>query len=68
MRTTAAWAEETATQAKAAAGAYETALAMTVSPAAIAANRGTTMSLVSTNALGQNTPAIAAHEARYGEM
>lgn len=49
IRTTAAWAEEAAAQAKAAAGACETAFAMTVPPAAIAANRGTTMSLVSTN-------------------
>jgi PPE-repeat protein len=41
---------------------------MTVSPAIIAANRTLVMSLVATNILGQNTPAIAATEAEYGEM
>jgi len=41
---------------------------MTVSPAVIAANRAQLASLVATNILGQNTPAIAATEAQYGEM
>jgi PPE-repeat protein len=61
-------AEQTASQARAAAAAYEAAFAMTVPPALIAANRTQLASLVATNVLGQNTPAIAATEAQYGEM
>ncbi|HEY9304554.1 MAG TPA: PPE domain-containing protein, partial [Mycobacterium sp.] len=53
---------------RAAASAYETAFAMTVPPPAIAANRSLLESLVATNILGYNTPAIAATEAHYGEM
>jgi PPE-repeat protein len=68
MNTTAAQAEQTATQAQAAVSAYESAFSMTVSPAVIAANRAQLASLVATNVLGQNTPAIAATEAQYGEM
>ena len=34
----------------------------------IAANRTQLASLVATNIFGQNTPAIAANEAQYGEM
>jgi len=68
MNTTAVQAEQTATQAEAAAAAYSSAFAGTVPPAQIAANRAQLTSLVSTNVLGQNTPAIAATEARYGEM
>jgi PPE-repeat protein len=68
LTTTAALCEETATQAKAAAAAYEAAFAMTVPPPMIAANRSLLMSLIATNILGQNTPAIAATEADYGEM
>jgi PPE-repeat protein len=68
MNTTAAQAEQTAAQAAAAAGAYETAFAMTVPPPMIAANRAQLMSLVATNFLGQNTPAILATEAHYAEM
>ena len=68
MTTTAALCEETATNAKAAAAAYEAAFAMTVPPPMIAANRTLLMSLIATNILGQNTPAIAATEAEYGEM
>jgi PPE-repeat protein len=41
---------------------------MTVPPAVIAANRTQLASLVATNVLGQNTPAIAVTEAQYGEM
>jgi PPE-repeat protein len=41
---------------------------MTVPPPMIAANRAQLMSLIATNILGQNTPAIAATEAEYGEM
>jgi PPE-repeat protein len=68
MSTTAAQAEQTGYQAKAAAAAYEAAFAMTVPPAAVAANRAQLAALVATNILGQNTPAIAATEALYGEM
>jgi PPE-repeat protein len=48
--------------------AYESAFSMTVPPAEIAANRAQLASLVATNILGQNTPAIAATEAQYGDM
>ena len=68
MNTTAAQADETAAQAKAAAAAYEAAFAATVPPPVVAANRIQLASLVATNFLGQNTPAIAATEAQYGEM
>jgi PPE-repeat protein len=68
MTGTATQAEQTAAQAKAAAGAYEAAFAMTVPPPVIAANRSLLAALVATNFLGQNTPAIAATEAHYGEM
>ncbi|MCV7401586.1 PPE family protein [Mycobacterium fragae] len=68
LTTTAALCEETATQASAAASAYEAAFAMTVPPPIIAANRAQLMALVATNFLGQNTPAIMATEAHYGEM
>jgi PPE-repeat protein len=68
MSTTAAQAEQTATQAKAAAAAYEVAFAATVPPEVIAANRALLMALVATNLFGQNTPAIAATEAQYAEM
>ncbi|MGH3554526.1 MAG: PPE family protein, partial [Mycobacterium sp.] len=68
MSVTATQAEQTANQARAAAAAYEAAFAMTVPPPVIAANRSLLMSLVATNVLGQNTPAIAATEAHYAEM
>jgi len=68
LSTTAAQAEETANQARAAVAAYEAAFAMTVPPPAIAANRATLMALIATNFLGQNTPAIMATEALYVEM
>ncbi len=68
MSATAVQAEQTAEQARAAAAAYETAFAATVPPPVIAANRALLMSLIATNILGQNTPAIAATEADYAEM
>jgi PPE-repeat protein len=68
MSTTGAQAEHTATQASAAASAYEAAFAMTVPPAVVATNRAQLMTLIATNVLAQNTPAIAANEAHYGEM
>src|SRR6201985_264567 len=68
MTTSAAQAEQTATQARAAAAAYEAAFAMTVPPAVIAANRSLLMTLIATNVLGQNNAAIAATEVAYAEM
>jgi PPE-repeat protein len=68
MNTTAAQAESTANQARSAAAAYEAAFTATVPPPVIAANRTLLMVLVATNILGQNTAAIAATEADYGEM
>lgn len=65
---TATQAEEVGSQAFAAATAYESAFAMTVPPAAVAANRTQLAMLVATNVFGQNTPAIAATEAHYAEM
>ncbi|SON64038.1 putative PPE family protein PPE38 [Mycobacterium simulans] len=64
----AAQAELSATQARAAATAFEAALAATVHPAAVTANRVSLLSLIATNFLGQNTPAIAATEFDYVEM
>jgi PPE-repeat protein len=68
MSATGVQAELAATQAKLAAGAYEAAFAATVPPPIIAANRSQLATLVATNLLGQNTPAIAATEAHYMEM
>jgi PPE-repeat protein len=68
MNATAAQAEQAADQAKAAASAYEAAFTATVAPPVIAANRALLASLVATNMLGQNTPAIATTEAHYAEM
>ncbi|QUR67570.1 PPE family protein [Mycobacterium spongiae] len=68
LNATGAQAEQAATQAKLAAGAYEAAFAATVPPPVIEANRALLMSLIATNIFGQNTPAIAATEAHYMEM
>jgi PPE-repeat protein len=68
INATGAQAEQAGAQAKIAAGAYETAFAATVPPPVIAANRALLASLIATNILGQNTPAIAATEAHYMEM
>jgi PPE-repeat protein len=68
INTTAAQAEQTANQAKAAVAAYEAAFTATVPLPVVAANRAQLASLVATNFLGQNTPAIAATEAQYAEM
>ncbi|MEB3020471.1 PPE family protein [[Mycobacterium] crassicus] len=64
----AAQAEQAGAQAAAAAAAYESAFAATVPPPLIAANRSLLMTLIATNVLGLNTPAIAATEAHYAEM
>jgi PPE-repeat protein len=68
LSTAAGQAEESGSQARAAAAAFEAAFAMTVPPPVIAANRVLLMSLVATNFFGQNTPAIMATEAQYMEM
>ncbi len=68
IQATGAQAEQAATQASLAVGAYETAFAATVPPPVIAANRALLMALVATNIFGQNTPAIAVTEADYMEM
>jgi PPE-repeat protein len=57
-----------AMQARVAATAFEAAQTATVHPAAVSANRVSLVSLVATNFLGQNTPAIAANEFDYVEM
>ncbi|MDV3301819.1 PPE domain-containing protein [Mycobacterium avium] len=68
MRSIATQAEQTSSQARTAAAAYETAFAATVPPPVVAANRSQLAALVATNLLGQNTPVIAATEAQYSEM
>jgi PPE-repeat protein len=68
LSTTAGQAEQTAGQARAAASAYEAALAATVPPAEIAANRTQLLTLLQGNILGQNNAAIAAAEAEYAQF
>ncbi|MDT5224736.1 MAG: hypothetical protein QOG19_2143 [Mycobacterium sp.] len=68
LTTTAAQAEHTANNARAAAAAYEAAFANIVPPPVIAANRAQLAALVATNVLGQNTAAIMAAEAHYVEI
>jgi PPE-repeat protein len=68
MTAAAGQAEQTAGQARAAASAYQVALTAMVPLPEIAANRTQLAALTATNILGQNTPAIAANEAQYGEM
>ena len=68
LTTSAAALEQAGTQAMASAAAYETAFTATVPPPVIAANRSLLATLVATNFLGINTPAIMATEAQYAEM
>ncbi|MEB3031245.1 PPE family protein [[Mycobacterium] nativiensis] len=68
MRGLAGQAEQAGVQASAAAAAYEAAFAATVPPPVIAANRSLLMTLIATNILGLNGPAIAATEAQYAQM
>lgn len=68
MSTTSAQAKTAAVQATAAADAFESAFAAVVPPTEIAANRTRLSMLLVTNVFGQNTTAIAATEAEYGEM
>lgn len=68
MQTTAGIAEHTALQVKNAAAAFEAAIAVTVPPATVFANRAHAQNLVTTNIFGQNTAAIQAAESQYLEM
>ncbi|WP_445161260.1 PPE family protein [Mycobacterium sp. Dal123C01] len=68
LNTTAVAAEQAGAQATTAAAAYEAAFAATVPPPVVAANRTLLANLVSSNVFGQNTGAIAATDAQYGEM
>jgi PPE-repeat protein len=68
LTATAAQAEETGAQAKAAVSAYQAAFASTVPPQIVAANRSRLATLVATNLFGRNTQAIATTEAQYAEM
>ena len=64
----AAQAEQAASEASATAAAFESALATTVQPAVVAANRALMQVLANTNWLGQNAPALADIEAAYEQM
>lgn len=68
LHATAGQAEQTAGQVRAAAAAYQTAWAATVSPPLIMANRMRLTALTATNFFGQNSPTIAATEAEYERM
>jgi PPE-repeat protein len=68
LTTTSAQLQEAAAAATSSAAAYEAAYSATIPPAVVAANRAQLAVLVATNILGQNTPAIAANEALYGEF
>jgi PPE-repeat protein len=68
LNTTAVAAEQAGVQASTAAAAYEAAFAATVPPPVVAANRTLLANLVTSNIFGQNTGAIAATDAQYGQM
>jgi PPE-repeat protein len=68
LNTTSVQLQEAAAKATASAAAYEAAFAATIPPPVVLANRAQLAALVATNILGQNTPAIAANEALYGEF
>src|ERR1700739_1944561 len=57
LSTAAGLAEDSASQARAAAAAFEAAFAMTVPPYVIAANRALLMALIATNFFWQKNPA-----------
>lgn len=61
-------AEQAGTQAAAAAGAHESAVAAMVPPEDISANRTHRLSLSTNNCLGQSSPAIADVESEYEQM
>jgi PPE-repeat protein len=64
----AAQAQTAAAQAQAVASEFEAALAATVHPALVSANRNQLVQLVMSNLFGQNAPAIAAAELDYELM
>lgn len=68
MTLAAGQADAAAGLARTAASAFEGALTATVHPAVVTANRVSLMTLIATNFLGFNTPAIAANEFDYAEM
>ncbi|WIM89613.1 PPE family protein [Candidatus Mycobacterium wuenschmannii] len=68
MNATAAQAEQAASQARASAAAYETALATMVPVPLIAANREALAEALAYNVFGQYNGEIAAIEAQYGQM
>ncbi|KQH75218.1 MULTISPECIES: PPE family protein [Mycobacterium] len=68
MSAAAGQADAAGLQARAAASAFEGALTGTVHPAVVEANRISLMTLIATNFLGLNTPAIFANEFDYVEM
>src|ERR1700744_1557710 len=68
LNTTSAQLQEAAAAATSSAAAYEAAYSATIPPPGVYANRAQLAALVATNILGQNTPAIAANEALYGEF
>ncbi|MFV8320727.1 PPE family protein [Mycobacterium sp. 23] len=68
MSAAAGQADAAGLQARAAASAFEGALTATVHPAVVEANRISLMTLIATNFLGLNTPAIFANEFDYVEM
>jgi PPE-repeat protein len=68
LSSAAAQAEAAAAQARTAASAFESALAATIPTPAVTANRVQLMTLIATNILGQNTPAIFMTEFEYMEM
>jgi PPE-repeat protein len=61
-------AQTAAAQAQVVASEFESALAATVHPVVVAANRNELVQLVFSNLFGQNAPAIAATEAEYEQM
>jgi PPE-repeat protein len=65
LSSAAAQASGAAAQAQAVASAFDSALAATVHPLAVNANRNGLVQLVMSNLFGQNAPAIAATEAFY---
>jgi PPE-repeat protein len=67
LQTTSVQLQEAAAKATASAAAYEAAFTASIPPPVVYANRAQLAALVATNILGQNTPAIAANEALYGE-
>ncbi|WP_346335181.1 PPE family protein [Mycobacterium pseudoshottsii] len=68
LASTGVQAGQAASQARIAAAAFEATVAATVHPVAVLANRTQLVSLVTSNLLGFNAPAIATVEAEYEQM